>query len=59
MIRINYSSIKWIGSCNFFQAENSELKQIWIGLLEDTKQKHKVSRDALKKEVSEMHLCIK
>lgn len=28
---------------------------MWMGLLEDTKQKHKVSRDALKREVSEIH----
>ena len=28
------------------------MKQTWTELLEDTKQKHKVSRDALKREVS-------
>ena len=35
------------------QAETPDLKQTWTGLLEDTKHKHKVSRDALKREVSE------
>jgi hypothetical protein len=37
---------------HLYQAESPDLKQTWIGLLEDTKQKHKISRDALKREMS-------